>query len=60
MNKKFEIIINHSDKHDGMVHLSNFELDPTGEITISLDDFKEALIEAGLEEIGLVLVDLRD
>ena len=45
----FEITISHSDKHDGMVTITGYEPDPRGGFTVSLDDFRKALEDAGYE-----------
>ena len=47
----FDITITHADTHDGMVTISGFERDPDGSLTVSLDDFREAL-EADAYELS--------
>ncbi len=44
-----EITVSHADTHDGMVTVTGFKVDPTGGFTVSLDEFREALEEAGYE-----------
>lgn len=45
----FEISISHSDKHDGMVTITGYEPSPGGGFTVSLDDLREALANAGYD-----------
>ena len=52
--RTLEISVNHGDTHDGRVTVTGYTPDPWGGFTISLDEFREALDEAGY---GLVDAD---